>query len=91
MGKTNRKGAEKARRKKNADRQARIRERRDAAGQCRTCGEPAAVSDRTGKLAKQCRRHLKLDTERHAVIELPWFGRPARATGAMLNGGARLL
>jgi hypothetical protein len=60
------------RRKDNAARQATLRARRDAAGECRTCGAPAVVSARTGRLAKQCSRHLAADKERKEVLELTW-------------------
>lgn len=89
MAKRNRNGvrAEKARKKSNAERQAKLREARDAAGLCRTCGRPATNSERTGKLSKQCTKHRKLDNERKAAIPLTWSARPARAIGRMF--GAR--
>lgn len=61
----------KARRKQNAERQREIREARDKAKQCRTCGAPAVVSERTGMLTKQCRRHLGMDVARKAIYILP--------------------
>lgn len=89
MAKRNRNGvrAEKARRKANAERQAKLREFREQHQLCRTCGEPATASERTGKLSKQCTRHRKIDNGRKAIVQLTWSARPARATGRMF--GAR--
>lgn len=90
MAKGNRNGArdkERARKRQNAERQARLREIRDANGQCRTCGRPAVRSKRTGKLSRQCRRHLKVDNDRKGVVELAWSRRPARANGGLLHWG----
>ena len=61
-----------ANRKKNAQRQRELRADRDAKGQCRTCGDPAVVSERTGRLAKQCAVHLGCDVRRKDVYVLPW-------------------
>jgi hypothetical protein len=61
----------KARRKQNAARQREIRADRDRLKQCRTCGDPAAVSERTGLLTKQCTVHLAVDAERKLVYILP--------------------
>jgi hypothetical protein len=60
------------RRKQNAARQAKLRASRDAAGLCRTCGAPAAISARTGRLAKQCGIHLGVDKARKTPEELIW-------------------
>lgn len=68
-----------ARRQQNADRQRTIRAERDRNHQCRTCGDPAVVSDRTGLLTKQCQRHLDLDVARKAVYILPWQSLEAAA------------
>lgn len=51
-----------------------IRKRRARKGQCLQCGEPAAVSETTGKPRKLCRSHLDAD---------------ARRSAARMNGGAR--
>lgn len=59
-------------RKRYADRQRRIRSERDAKRQCRTCGAPAVVSERTGALAKQCARHLGCDVGRKLIYPLAW-------------------
>lgn len=61
----------KERLKQNAQHQREIRAVRDRDGLCRTCGDPAVVSDRTGRLTKQCRRHLGLDVARKEVYILP--------------------
>jgi hypothetical protein len=90
MADGNRNGArakERARKRANAERQAKLREIRDAAGLCRTCGRPATHSERTGKLARQCKKHLKVDNQRKAIILLTWSRRPARAIGVLF--GAR--
>lgn len=63
----------KALRKRYADRQRRIRSERDAKKQCRTCGDPAVVSKRTGQLAKQCARHLGCDANRKLPYVLAWM------------------
>lgn len=47
-----------------------LRAGRDAKRQCRTCGEPAAVSKRTGRVAKQCEIHLKCDIGRKMIYLL---------------------
>lgn len=67
---------EEQRRAQNALRQRRLRDLRDAANRCRTCGAPAAISKRTGRLAKQCDRHLSVDKERKAIVEMPWLADP---------------
>jgi hypothetical protein len=67
-----RKAEIKRRRKQNAERQREIRADRDRRKQCRTCGAPAVVSERTGELTKQCQRHLDLDVGRKAVYILLW-------------------
>lgn len=59
------------RRRNNAALQRRVREQRDRDGKCRTCGDPAAISERTGKLTKQCDRHLKMDVARKEIYILP--------------------
>lgn len=51
-----------------------IRKRRARKGQCLQCGEPAAVSETTGKPRKLCRNHLDADAKRSA---------------ARMNGGPR--
>lgn len=58
-------------RKQNAARQRQVRSERALAKACRTCGEPAAVSDRTGLLTRQCRKHLDADAARKEVYVLP--------------------
>lgn len=60
----------KSRLQQNAERQRTIRAERDRNKQCRTCGDPAVVSDRTGLLTKQCQRHLDLDVARKEVYIL---------------------
>jgi len=62
----------KALRKRYADRQRRIRSARDRKKRCRTCGDPAVMSERTGKLAKQCARHLGCDANRKKPYLLAW-------------------
>lgn len=62
----------KRRRKQNADLQRRTREERDRNKQCRTCGQPAARSERTGQLTKQCQRHLDMDVARKEIYILPF-------------------
>lgn len=63
------KAAKNKRRKANARRQAQRRMGRDKKKQCRTCGKPAAMSKRTGRLAKQCKTHLSVDAERKTPKE----------------------
>ncbi len=60
-------------RKKNAARLRKVRAERDAKGLCRTCGLPAVVSKRTGRLARQCSRHLDGDIERKSTYVLAWL------------------
>ena len=69
----------KARRKQNADRQREVRAQRDRDHQCRTCGEPAVVSERTGVLTTACKRHLDMDVARKAIYILPEQSREAAA------------
>lgn len=59
-------------RKKNAQRQRDVRAERDAKGQCRTCGDWAVVSKRTGQLARQCAIHLGCDIRRKDAYVLAW-------------------
>lgn len=69
---------ETGKRNPNAERQAKLRIRRDREGLCRTCGDPAVMSKRTGRLARQCKEHLKVDRERKEVVPLRWI-EPAAA------------
>jgi hypothetical protein len=77
-------------RKANAERQAKLRERRDAARQCRTCGRPVTVvvkPDGTERVPKQCNDHLGADARRKvSVIPLPWKGRPSAPEYVWVNG-----
>lgn len=68
---TSNKAKLKARRKQNAQRQREIRAERDRNKQCRTCGAPAVVSERTRRLTKQCRAHLVADAGRREIYILP--------------------
>lgn len=65
----------KKRRKRNAVHMRQQRERCDALGQCRQCRRRVAVSWRTGKRAKLCRRHLAADWNRKMIYPLPWLER----------------
>lgn len=59
--------ADRERRKKlreNANRMALLRKERKREGRCYVCGETAAVSDRTGRVARLCDRHLAMDASR---------------------------
>lgn len=62
----------KAKLKRYAERIRRIRSERDRKQQCRTCGDDAVVSKRTGQLTKQCARHLGCDVHRKTPYVLPW-------------------
>lgn len=75
----------KKRRKRNAERQRVLRERRDRKKLCRTCGAKAVKSSRTGNLTKSCRIHLGKDLERKGVVELPWLADKSRPSR---NGGS---
>jgi hypothetical protein len=59
------------RRDRMAKRARQVRRERDLKGQCRTCGEPAAVNRYTGKRASQCARHLACDSGRKVPYILP--------------------
>jgi len=67
--------------KRNAERQRELRAERDRNKQCRTCGAPAVVSERTGLLTKQCQRHLDLDLARKEVYILPEQSLEAKTRG----------
>lgn len=73
-------GTDKAR-KKNAQYQRMVRAERDRRKQCRTCGKPAAVSQRTGRLTKQCQAHLDTDVRRKEIYILPMQSDDAKARG----------
>lgn len=62
----------KARRLQNKVWQRQMRAKRDRREECRTCGRPAVLSERTGLLTRQCARHLALDVARKEVYLLPW-------------------
>lgn len=62
----------KKRRKRNAAQMRRLRDRRDAEGRCRTCKNPVAISEKTGRPAKLCAGHLAADWNRKLPYILPW-------------------
>jgi hypothetical protein len=68
----------KAQLKRNAERQAALRELRDRNKRCRTCDAPVGKSRRTGKPARLCPKCLKYDRDRKKIIPLTWSHLPAR-------------
>lgn len=80
-------------RKRNAKRQRALRKERDRLKQCRQCGAPAVMSNRTGKLAKQCADHLSADSKRKSpdrVYPLRWDP-DIRRDGGSYNPDGHLL
>lgn len=65
------------RRRRAAAKQDRLRARRAQEGKCRRCSEPVAVSARTGRPARMCRKHLDEDGKRKDD-ERELGGRPLR-------------
>jgi hypothetical protein len=55
------------RRARNAERQKNIRDARIRHGLCMTCGAPAEVDKATGIVKKQCRHHLRAESERKSA------------------------
>lgn len=67
---------EQKRRERNRWRMARVREQLRKERKCRQCGRPVAKSERTGKLSRQCRKHLLEERARKTPPELPWEETP---------------
>lgn len=65
--------------------QQQLRKSRDAKKQCRICGKPAAVSKKTGKIAKLCKRHLAVDAHRKVIRALHWLGDDPIVVGGKLR------